>query len=1027
MSQPGAMATSDWQRLRAVFAAALEIDASERDAWIATHCAGDETLLEDVRRLLTAHASTDCTLDQGSTLFAQMIAAITLDEHCVDPRIGTQIGPYRLLRLLGRGGMGSVYLAERADGQFRQNVALKLIQDDTPARAVLERFLRERDILARLSHPNIAQLHDGGVSTDGLPYFTLEVVAGEPITQWCDARRLGIRSRIDVLLKVCDAVQYAHRNLVVHRDLKPSNILVNAAGEPKLLDFGIAKFLDTTASASMTDAHAGPMTREYAAPEQVLAQPVTTLTDVYALGVLLYELLCGQLPYRRAVRGEISWPKAIVEEAPEPPSRAVWRSSTVRELASDMESALPAVHDTDANTLAARRDLTPQSLRRTLRGDLDLIVQRALEKTPEARYPSAAAFADALNSYQQGLALPGGDARYRMLKFLRRHAAAAAVMSTLALVVLAGIAGMLWEARQTALAGRRAQAIQQFMTSVFDVSDPDRAQGQTITARELLDEGARRVQTELVDQPQLQVDLLRLIGTLYFHLGLYADAERLQTQAIVLLRKLEPRGDALAATLVEVADTERLQERYAEAEHHLAEALELEPDTRNDAVRAQALASRGALLGEMGRNDEAEHALRDALALDRRMHPAPDERTATDQERLAHVLETRAPGDEARQLLNDSLQQRRRLHGERHSTVAETLEELAKLAWSRGDIAGAEHDFSAALEIRRALFGPHHPSVADSLYWIGGLRSYQGRYAEAAAAANEALEIDRTAFGTGSAHDAPYHDLLAEVAQANNDLDRAEQEARTAIDIWRRVLGEHHSEMSNGLQRLALIERDRGNAAEAVGLLREAVQIRRASLGPNSDRVGFGLANLAETLRINGDIAEAIKTFGEALDVYKASLPPEHPRVVETLSGLGHAQLDGGDVSAAIDTLEHALSIARKVYPATHPDRVRVLLPLGEAYLAHHEAARAIDVLEQARTLIAASGASHVRNAVQTFIALARAHTVLQRYGDADADLDAAHALLSAHSQGTEALNASFQKARHALDAARAHPLQALR
>jgi serine/threonine-protein kinase len=1025
MNHGDAPAAARWDRLRTLFAGALEIDAGERDAWIERQCDGDRALHDEVHRLLAAHTAPESLLDRGKDLVADLVATLKVDSGKTDPHVGTRIGAYRILHLLGRGGMGSVYLAERADGQFRQNVALKLIHDEMPARGLRERFLRERDILARLSHPNIAQLHEGGVSAGDLPYFTLEVVEGEPITRWCDARQLGIRERLRILLKVCDAVQYAHRNLVVHRDLKPSNILVNAAGEPKLLDFGIAKFLDEEpANAHMTDAHAGPMTREYAAPEQVLAQPITTLTDVYALGVLLYELLCGRLPYPQAERGAISWPKAIVEEVPEPLSRAITRPHDTDAHATGTASD---TQDLGAESPAACRGLPQAALKRALRGDLDAIAQRALEKAPEARFPTVAAFADALRAYQAGRAQPGSNAGYRLRKSLARHTLAAGIAAALVLVAITGLAGILWEARQTALAGRRAQTIQQFLTSVFDVSDPDRAQGQTITARELLDEGARRAQGELADQPQLQSDLLRLIGTLYFRLGLYARAEALQEQAVTLLRTLEPGSDRLAAGLTELAETERLQEHYNEAERHLTQALALESPGHGDDLRAQTLGSLGALLGENARNEEAERTLREALALDHRLHRPPDERIASDQERLARVLAAGSGYDEANNLLSDSLQQRRKLHGERHSAIAVTLQERAKLAWTRGDLAGAEQDFDSALEMRRALFGPHHPSVADSLYWIGGLRSYQGRYVEAEAAANEALAINRDAFGADTAHDAPYHDLLAEVAQAGNDLDRAEQEARTALAIWRRILGEHHSETANGLQRLALIERDRGNTAEAIPMLRQAVEIRRDTLGPETERAGFALANLAETLRISGNPTEAIDTFGQALAVYRASLPSRHPRVVEAMSGMGHSQLDSGNVTAAIGTLERALTMAREVYPAGHPDRMRVLLPLGQAYLAHGDAARAADVLGEAKAIMTLSGSAHVRNALQTLIMLSRACTVLQRYGEAAAELESARVLLSAHPQDTQPLAALLQNAQQELDEARTRSLHVSR
>ena len=1014
-----AAAQARWQRLRGLFDAALDVAGDERDAWLARECADDPSLLAEVRALLVARTHSDDALADGNAHAARRLLA-TDDEPADDARVGTRMGAYRLLRLLGRGGMGSVYLAERADGQFRQQVALKLIDDERPARELRERFLRERDILARLAHPNIAQLHEGGVSDDGLPYFTLELVDGEPLTHWCDAHRLGVRARVGILLKVCDAVQYAHRNLIVHRDLKPSNILVNAAGEPKLLDFGIAKFLDDDAiGAQTTDAHARPMTREYAAPEQVLAQPITTVTDVYALGVLLYELRTGRLPYAQAERGAISWAKAIVEETPEPLARALARTrKNPAAVAGRADATAPASAYHHAPSAARKRELL---------GDPDAIVQRALQKAPEARYASVAAFADALRAYLDGRAQPGERWSHRLRKFVHRHALAAGFVAAVVLIALTALAGVLWEARQTAVAGRRAQAIQQFLTSVFDVSDPDRAQGQTITARELLDEGAHRAQTELADQPQLQADLLRLIGTLYFRLGLYARAEPLQTQAVALLEALDPHGEAFARALGERAESERLQERFADAERDLDAALVLRPARGATAVHADLVSALGTLYADTARNENAERMFREALEIDRIQHASPDERLAADEERLARALASRARYDEARGLLADALGQQRRLHGERHSAIALTLEELGKLELSVGNLADADTDFDAALAMRRALFGSQHPSVADSLYWVGSLRSYQGRYAEAEAIADEALAIDRAAFGEESAHTAPLHDLLAEVAQAGNDLDRAEREARTALATWERVLGGNHSEIANGLQRLALILRDRGNADEAVELLRRAVAIRRATLGPSGERIGFTLANLGETLRIAGRRAEAVDSFGQALAIYSDSLPAEHVRVVEALDGLGHTQLDDGAVDTAIATLERAWTMAQRVYPATHPDRVRTLLPLGEAYLAHAEADRAAGVLAEAKRVLGGVPAAHVRNRIQVELALGRARTAQQQFAQAREELDAAAALLAAHAQATESLAVRYRDARHELDDALKRSLHASR
>ncbi|HEX6832665.1 MAG TPA: serine/threonine-protein kinase, partial [Rudaea sp.] len=347
----------DWQRVRALYMLALEQPADEREAWLQRAGRAEPAPVAEVQRLL--HAPQPGGIETGDAL--DLLTSLLPD--CVeDPAAGSRnFGPYRLIRQLGAGGMGRVFLAERADGQFQQRVALKIVREEFASPELRARFMRERDILARLGHPNIAQLHDGGVSADAVPYFTLEYIDGEPITQWCDERRRNVRARVQLLLKVCDAVEHAHRNLVIHRDLKPSNILVTADGEPKLLDFGIAKPLDAVPGEHTATA-AQPMTPEYAAPEQALGDPVTTATDVYALGVVLYRLLSGRTPYRSRLNKDRGWIKAVLEENPEPLTQAVART--------DIPSESPPSGDShpSAQAIAEARDTSVAALRRSLRG-----------------------------------------------------------------------------------------------------------------------------------------------------------------------------------------------------------------------------------------------------------------------------------------------------------------------------------------------------------------------------------------------------------------------------------------------------------------------------------------------------------------------------------------------------------------------------------------------------------------------------------------------------------------------------------
>ncbi len=508
-------------------------------------------MLADVRRLLAQRSEPALIFSED----AQALLAHLNVEVSTDALLNAEIGAYRLRKLLGVGGMGRVYLAERSTGDFSQQVALKLVRSEFATTELRQRFLRERNTLARLAHPNIAQLHDGGVTADGAPYFTLEYIEGEPITRWCDAHSCDLRTRASLMLKVCDAVLHAHRNLIVHRDLKPSNILVNATGEPKLLDFGIAKPLDdAAASETLTNADARPMTRDYAAPEQLLGDPVTTATDIYALGVLLYLLLSGHMPYRRAESGETSWIKAILEDSVEPMERAIGRK--------------------DADAIASARSMTPVTLKRALRGDLERIVQRTLAKRPESRYATVDRLADDLRAYLAGRAISGGTRTYRLRKFVRRHWLPLLVGAVLVAVVLSGTITMAWQARRIAAEARTTNAVKAFLISLFRDADATQSSGTDVPARELVDRGAARLD-KMSGEPLLRGELNGVLGEIYNDLGRPKEAAAAERQSV---------GDLTAsgASPVSIAASERERAR-AET------SLDHDEDAARDAAHATAL------------------------------------------------------------------------------------------------------------------------------------------------------------------------------------------------------------------------------------------------------------------------------------------------------------------------------------------------------------------------------------------------------------------------------------------------------
>ncbi len=508
------MDTKRWNKVQNLFEEALELEEAKRPAFLKQACAGDSTLFDEVMSLLEADMNANSLLDG--------LALDAVDLAKEFNRVGQQFGPYRIVREIGSGGMGSVFLAERVEGEFEQKVAIKLIKHGMDSKEILKRFQSERQIMARLEHPNIARLLDGGVTPDGLSYFAMEYVDGKPIDQYCDHNKLSVKKRLELFQIICSSVQNAHRNLIVHRDLKPSNILVKKDGTIKLLDFGIAKVLTPETNGgqpkflTLTQTGAQIMTPEYAAPEQVKGEPVTTATDVYALGVILYELLTGQRPYRLQGRSPAEIERAITTSDPDKPSTVVKRKDQASETTPEKISEL--------------RGTEPSQLKRQLSGDLDNICLMALRKEPERRYSSPERFLDDVKRYLEGLPVIArkDTAGYRTQKFIRRHktglVAAVGVVIMIAIVVSFYTVQLKQERDRARLEATKARRVSDFLVDLFRVSDPSESKGKTVTARELLDSGAVRIKEDLIEQPEIQATMMNVMGEVYTSLGLYGDA-----------------------------------------------------------------------------------------------------------------------------------------------------------------------------------------------------------------------------------------------------------------------------------------------------------------------------------------------------------------------------------------------------------------------------------------------------------------------------------------------------------------------
>jgi serine/threonine-protein kinase len=783
-----------WNEVERRLDAALELTAGDRSAFLNDACSGDPELRHELERLLAACDRTSGFLHSPAVAFA---APLIVPRSA--PAIGTRVGPYRIVRELAHGGMGTVYFAERADGQFDQQVALKLIRGGFASRELDRRFMAERRILARLNHPNVAKLLDGGLTAEGQPWFAMEYVDGLPITRHCDAAQLGVSTRLTLFADVCDAVRYAHQNLVVHRDLKPSNILVDRAGRVKLLDFGIAKLLDEQTGAmgehrDETRTGMQAMTPEYAAPEQVRSEPITTATDVYALGAVLYELLTGRRAqvFERRTAAEVE--RVVCEVVPGPPH---------------------------------------------VSADLDTIILKALHKAPLRRYPSAEALLDDLRRYQAGLPVTARppSRRYRGWMFIRRHRTAVAAGLALALALTGGLVTTTWQARVARQEARKSQAITEFVWRLFEISYPEQARGRQVTARELLDEGARRVETELAGQPELQASLLHVIGAVYRDLAIYPKADTLLRRATELSQaafgehhiEVVNRGGTWGNVLYHQGDYARAESVYR---HLLPIVRDLKGDDPQVSTTVLNLAYTRRALGDYA---GAEELFREALAITRRFNAEPSIAVAFDLNGLGAMLLAEGKLAAADSALTDALRMRRRLMDENHEDVLISLHNVAALRAAQGNAVVAESLFRQVLVRRRRRYPDGHPFLAATLHELAGVMVQRGARLPAESLLVEALGMRERILGS---HMETFRSRAALAAlRFPAGPPSAILEIRAAADSAAVRFGPDHPFIGDLLHLLGSALASREQCDKAREPLTRALLIRRRHLDPSSPQI----------------------------------------------------------------------------------------------------------------------------------------------------------------------------------------------
>lgn len=855
-----------------IFEAALELDPSERETYVRQRCGGDRALREEVLALLEADSAAGDFLDRPLPLGALRDDGDT-GEH---PDLGRSVGSYRLRSLLGRGGMGSVFLADREQGDFEQRVALKILRRGLDTEDLLERFAHERRLLARLDHPHIARLLDGGATQDGRPYLVMEYVEGVRIDEHCESRGLGLRRRLALFLELCSAVQYAHRNLVVHRDLKPSNVLVDTGGRVKLLDFGIAKLLDPTGSdPALTRTQMRVLSPRYASPEQMRGEEISTSSDVYSLGVLLYELLTGRSPYEDDTGRFDEIERQVLTAQPEPPSTVVTRDRSVD----------------------APRAIDPEVLSRRLKGDLDTIVLEALRKEPERRYSSVDELAEDLRRHLDGRPVSArpDTLGYRAGKFVRRNLAGVLIASAVALALLAAttVSSLLYlradRAQREAREQRHvAEQVSGFLQSTLGSIDPLVARGEDTTLLErLLDDAAERIDSELADQPKVASSLHHTLGRAHLEIGNLERAERHLRRAVELdgdhpLAVDVDRGRFLheagryeeAVQCLSVVDSGRPGASsvadVGRAHYWMGESLEALGDmdaARARMVRADSVLDAGGedraripvlagladfLAVNRQRHAQADSLFRIAFELADRVRPGPLSRASLLQ---GHATARRRSGSlaEADSLYAQAFDRYDEILATDHPTVASLQDEWAGCLEQLGRYEEAEALYRASLTTMRSTYGAEHRQLGTVANNLANLLRKIGRHDEAVPLFEEAVAAYRADLGDDHAWVGIVLGNVAANHLAGGSPTAARRVAEECLRVRRLHWGEDH-------WRIAVVRMVRGAALSREGMfetaereLRESLRILDESLGEDSAAVGATLGHLREHYRRTGE------------------------------------------------------------------------------------------------------------------------------------------------------------------------------